>query len=207
MSEEKEERPFVGIYPPNVENGISIFDIVTFRTVDLLSGIAVSFSIFGTAAVILNNADIPKEYMLTVNTVLISLGLLVAFAIAIGRNGDPLTVYLMHMIRYQKTRRSSIYNPRVKKEAKPFSSLSRTTLKVTPRARIDSWMKKHKEQKVTENFQNINYGQEGIVFDDDAYVIEEEKKRQAQQKAEEKKNRKKGKKGRKNGRKEEKEEA
>ena len=101
MSEEKEERPFVGIYPPNVENGISLFDIVTFRTVDLLSGIAVSASIFGTAAVILNNADIPKEYMLTVNTILISLGLLVAFAIAIGRNGDPLTVYLMHMSRYQ----------------------------------------------------------------------------------------------------------
>lgn len=183
MPDVDEERPIVGKYPSNVDGGINLMDIVTVKTINLVFGILISGAVFGPIYLIFSGF-FEGENKLTFAAICIILFAVLAILIAIGRNGDPLTVYVLHMINYSKTKRVSLYNPRVKKELKSLETLSESQAMALKAGMLANQLKKMSEKKTMANFSDELDIPDEFVFDDDIRVIEAKRKEELERQKE-----------------------
>lgn len=95
-----------------------------------------------------------------------------------GINDEPISLFLMHLLKFSREKQTAYYNPRVKTEAKPSIIGEQETL---PREKLDGFILTLKEKlkdqsaKRAENITESETKDEIIVFSDDLAYIEANK--------------------------------
>lgn len=176
MQEIKDENLIEDYFPVNVEDGVDLLGFATVRLFDLALGIIITVPI-----IVIFLALLQLTIGITIGnfTFIVASGTVGAIAIAIGRNGEPLTKFFANMMNFKKISRVCIYNPRIKKEIVPMSALSDEALKnnISVRDKLMEWYKVKNEIKTISRFENSNIDLSKIQFEDDSEYLKSKKEK------------------------------
>lgn len=200
MEKNEEEKLMSGYFPSNVDEGV---DLIFARA--KLVNIVVSTILLAPVLIVILAAG----YLLISSmsdffqfiVLLGCIGIVAIAACAIGANDESVPEFLYHVIQYSFTKKTCFYNPRIKSEVVPLSSLSAETLQknITPRDKMQEWYRQYSEEKTRSHFQETNVSFENIQFEDDIEFEKSLKEKEKKMNDLKKKNLKK--KGKSNGKK------
>lgn len=157
--EDEEEKLMTAFIPDNVEDGVDLI-VVTVPFKDL----AIGAIIVAPIILIIAYSFFKKGKIVDAGLVAL-IGVIIAGFIAMGINNEPLTDVFLHMLKYKKERRRCFYNPRVKAEIVPMSSLNVDAIRKRPIDFMSEKYQKYSENKTYENFRETNL--DSYEFEDD----------------------------------------
>lgn len=170
----REANPDVKYIPKNYEIGVNLLGF-NFKLRFLIEGTIAALIIFIIVFVILNYFNIEFATKIGYSIAFALIGLLLGIR---GINDEPLTEFIGHYFKYIKRKRTAFYNPRVKKEIKPYLEQiqNNKNADVFETARSIYNKYKHKIEKnnqlKTMEYQNQNvFDKENMFFEDDIGVI------------------------------------
>jgi len=162
--------------PENYENGIHIAGFC-FRPIFLIEG-SILCIVLGSVSFFCMLKFGLKDFgqMIGISLVFAGSGLFIGIK---GINDEPITLFLKHLKTFNKNKRVSLYNPRIKTEAK--SIFDEKQKELLPKEKILAIFNKYKDsldkkeqEKVRLSFDSEEGNQ--IVFLDDIGVIPRQKK-------------------------------
>lgn len=168
MEKNEEEKLMSGYFPSNVDDGVDLI----FARAKLVNIVVSTVMIVPVLLVILAAGYLLISSMSDFFQFIVLLGCIGIVAIAacaIGANDESVPEFLYHVIKYSFTKKNCFYNPRIKSEVVPLSSLSAEVLQknITPRDKMQEWYRQYSEEKTRSHFQESNISFEDIQFEDD----------------------------------------
>ena len=168
MEKNEEEKLMSGYFPSNVDDGVDLI----FARAKLVNIVVSTILIVPVLLVILAAGYLLISSMSDFFQFIVLLGCIGIVAIAacaIGANDESVPEFLYHVIKYSFTKKNCFYNPRIKSEVVPLSSLSAEVLQknITPRDKMQEWYRQYSEEKTRSHFQESNISFEDIQFEDD----------------------------------------
>lgn len=168
MEKNEEEKLMSGYFPSNVDDGVDLI----FARAKLVNIVVSTILIIPVLLVILAAGYLLISSMSDFFQFIVLLGCIGIVAIAacaIGANDESVPEFLYHVIKYSFTKKNCFYNPRIKSEVVPLSSLSAEALQknITPRDKMQEWYRQYSEEKTRSHFQESNISFEDIQFEDD----------------------------------------
>ena len=183
MEKNEEEKLMSGYFPSNVDEGV---DLIFARA--KLVNIVVSTILLAPVLIVILAAG----YLLISSmsdffqfiVLLGCIGIVAIAACAIGANDESVPEFLYHVIQYSFTKKTCFYNPRIKSEVVPLSSLSAEALQknITPRDKMQEWYRQYSEEKTRSHFQESNISFEDIRFEEKELKEERKVKWQKEEK-------------------------
>lgn len=200
MEKNEEEKLMSGYFPSNVDEGVDLI----FARAKLVNIVVSTILLVPVLLVILAAGYLLISSMSDFFQFIVLLGCIGIVAIAacaIGANDESVPEFLYHVIQYSFTKKTCFYNPRIKSEVVPLSSLSAEALQknITPRDKMQEWYRQYSEEKTRSHFQESNISFEDIRFEDDIEFEKSLKEKEKKMNDLKKKNLKK--KGKSNGKK------
>lgn len=200
MEKNEEEKLMSGYFPSNVDDGVDLI----FARAKLVNIVVSTILLVPVLLVILAAGYLLISSMSDFFQFIVLLGCIGIVAIAacaIGANDESVPEFLYHVIKYSFTKKNCFYNPRIKSEVVPLSSLSAEVLQknITPRDKMQEWYRQYSEEKTRSHFQESNISFEDIQFEDDIEFEKSLKEKEKKMSDLKKKNLKK--KGKSNGKK------
>ena len=168
MEKNEEEKLMSGYFPSNVDDGVDLI----FARAKLVNIVVSTILLVPVLLVILAVGYLLISSMSDFFQFIVLLGCIGIVAIAacaIGANDESVPEFLYHVIKYSFTKKNCFYNPRIKSEVVPLSSLSAVALQknITPRDKMQEWYRQYSEEKTRSHFQESNISFEDIQFEDD----------------------------------------
>ena len=168
MEKNEEEKLMSGYFPSNVDDGVDLI----FARAKLVNIVVSTILLVPVLLVILAAGYLLISSMSDFFQFIVLLGCIGIVAIAacaIGANDESVPEFLYHVIKYSFTKKNCFYNPRIKSEVVPLSSLSAEVLQknITPRDKMQEWYRQYSEEKTRSHFQESNISFEDIQFEDD----------------------------------------
>lgn len=173
----EQERIRTSFIPENFQSGVNFFG-KSYSIINLVEGGILLLLFGGGTFVLLKGFQLSME---TVIGVSLSLGLPAAFIGVTGINNEPIHTCILNVIKFFKNRRITVYNPRIKIEAKPVGSDGDTTLQadMLPREKVMKYYEQFKNKmdernrnKMLENEESQGKEEQQYFFEDDIGIIE-----------------------------------
>lgn len=170
--------------PPNFENGVNILGL-NFRAIYLIEGLILGILAGIGSFFFLKNLIGMSDIGQTAGLSLAAGGIL-AFVGIRGLNDEPISTFLLNLVRFVKNKRTTYYNPRVKKEAVSFTEEreNNPAAEAIPRERILALIEEMKEKHPGKTYVDDSF------FNPDLMQFEEDKLLEELKKAQEKERRK-----------------
>jgi hypothetical protein len=178
MEQIKDERIDDLFVPQNCEYDLSVGDY-TFKKRRVLEGALLTIPFGAVCWFLCMLFRVSIITAVVVTAISGSLGMI--FGI-VGHNGDDISKYIWNIVTFNRRKRITWYNGRVKKEIRCFAEESQNEEDyVIPRERLEALYHKLTNQRnIANSEENLaleeQYDNENIVFEDDIRLMEEEKK-------------------------------
>lgn len=174
---EDNERVAIVNIPNNFESGINILGTAC-QTSDVVQGVVLASIPLAIIFILLPALDVQIGTSTKFGIALATAGPLFYLGIS-GINGDSLVKFISNVIRFQNTRRTAYFNPRIKKEARSILNETVEEHEMLPRDKLLVFYKKYKNvvdskerEKIIEEQKAVDEQGNNIYFSDDVGVIE-----------------------------------
>lgn len=199
MEKNEEEKLITGYFPSNVDDGVDLI-FARAKLINIVASAFVFAPFIGLALLVGYLILPPGMPFIQCFATICFIGIAVIAFGSVGKNDESLPERIVNIIKFNMKKRSCYYNPRIKSEVVPMSSLSEDALKknITPRDKMQEWYRQYSEEKTRSHFQGNDISFENIQFEDDIEfqkkITEKEKQINSSQNTKKKKGKKNGKK-------------